>query len=49
MEDGGNVVVALKDCGGAAALGGGVGWWFKITAAAVGRGNVQQWHWHQHH
>jgi hypothetical protein len=39
MEDGCSAAVALEDCGGAAALRGGVGRWFKIAAAALGGGN----------
>ncbi len=39
MEDSSNAVVALKDGGGTAALGSGIGWWFKIAAAALGSGS----------
>ncbi len=36
MEEKGSGVVALEDCGSAAVLGGGVGWKFKVAAAALG-------------
>jgi hypothetical protein len=38
LEDGGGMAVALEDGRGAAALGGGFGWWLKIAAAALGGG-----------
>ena len=38
MEDGGSAAVALEDCGGTAAFGGGVGQQFRIAAAALGSG-----------
>ncbi len=38
MEAGGSAAVALEDCGGVVALGGGVGPWFKIAAAVLGGG-----------
>ncbi len=38
MEDGSGAVVAMEDCGGGAALGGGIGQWFKIAVAALGSG-----------
>ncbi len=42
IEDGGNAVVALKDCSGTAALGGGIGRLFKIAVAALGRGGSRR-------
>ena len=36
LEDGGGAAVALKDGGGVAALGGGIGRQFKIAAALGG-------------
>ncbi len=39
MEDDGGAVVALEDCGFAAALGGDVGRWFKIAVVALGGGS----------
>jgi hypothetical protein len=36
LEDGGGAAMALEDGGRAAALGGGVGWWLKIAAVALG-------------
>jgi hypothetical protein len=52
MENGSNAAVALKDCGGAAALGGGIGSSYRLQlrrwAAAVAAENMQQWCWCQH-
>jgi hypothetical protein len=36
MEDGGSAAVALEGFGCAAALGSGIGWWFKIAAVELG-------------
>ncbi len=42
MGDGSSAAVGLEDCGGAALLGGGIGRWFKIAAAALGSGGSRR-------
>jgi hypothetical protein len=42
LEDGGSAMMALEDGGGVAALRGGIGWWLKIAAAALGGGGIRR-------